>query len=336
MLRFFMQLPEDFSPRIGELARVLTPDAEYSDDYAKAMRILSYLSDERQFTYTLNMPPTRGVEPVENFLFYSKEGHCEYFASAMALMLREIGIPARLVNGFKVTEWNPIGGHYNARQSDAHSWVEAYLQPYGWRTLDPGVIRNTAIPRPMFAKRWWRNLHDMAESLWVNNVLNYDNESRAKLARMAGSVSRNVMRPFRSLSRPLSAGRARMKSWSAIALILLLIPAAFLAYRKLMPWLGTGMPDAKHTKGAFGYYRKMERLLAKRSFRRRAWQTPWEFSDAIAEVKWLESEAVETVTRAFCAARYGNREVSPEETRRVEEALKRIKRLPRQRSVANS
>ena len=280
------------------------------------------------------MPPTRGVEPVENFLFNAREGHCEYFASAMALMLREIGIPSRLVNGFKVSEWNPIGDHYNVRQSDAHSWVEAYLQPDGWRTLDPGVLRSTTIPRPIFARRWWRNLHDTAESLWVSHVLNYDNESRSRLAHMAANISRNVARPFRSLSRPLFTGRARMKAWATIALIVVLIPSAFLGYQKLMPWLGVGVPGARHATGVFGHYRKMERLLAKRGFRRRAWQTPWEFSDAVAEVKWPESEAVGTVTRIFCAVRYGDRDVSPEETRRVEEALKRIKDQPRKRKQA--
>jgi len=331
MFDLFLQLPENLSPRIGELARLLTPDAEYRGDYAKAMRILSYLSDERQFTYTLNMPPTRGVEPVENFLFHAKRGHCEYFASAMALMLREIGIPSRIVNGFKVTEWNPIGNHYTVRQSDAHSWVEAYLRPYGWRTLDPGVMRSTAIPRPRFARRWWRNLNDTAESLWVNHVLNYDNESRSRLTRMAANISRHVARPFRNLSGPLFTGSARIKSWAMIALILVLIPAAFLGYRKLMPWLGTGVPGARHAKGVFEQYRKMERLLARRGFRRNAWQTPWEFFDAIAEVKWPESEAVGTVTQTFCGARYGDREISPEETRHVEEALRRIKHQPHKR-----
>ena len=86
MLSTYLQLPRALSPRIAALAYQIAPEADCPDDYSKAMQIWAYLSDEQRFTYTLTMSATPGVEPVEDFLYNRKRGHCEYFASAMALL----------------------------------------------------------------------------------------------------------------------------------------------------------------------------------------------------------------------------------------------------------
>src|ERR1019366_5904852 len=95
----------------------------------------SYL--RKNFSYTLELPKTDMRDPIANFLFRRKKGHCEYFASAMAVMLRTIGIPSRVTTGFAGGVYNPISGWYVVRASDAHSWVEAYLPRLGWTTFDP-------------------------------------------------------------------------------------------------------------------------------------------------------------------------------------------------------
>ena len=95
----------------------------------------SYL--RRNFRYTLKLTGTPGRDPLAHFLFETRAGHCEYFASAMAVMLRAIGIPSREVNGFLPGEYNDLGGDYIVRASDAHSWVEAYFPGSGWITFDP-------------------------------------------------------------------------------------------------------------------------------------------------------------------------------------------------------
>lgn len=188
MLQACLQLPADLSPRVRGLARTIAPAGECPDDYSKAARIQEYLSDPQRFSYTLTMEPTPGVEPVEDFVFNTHRGHCEHFASAMAVLLRCVGVPARLVNGFKVNEWNALGGYHVVRQADAHSWVEAYLRPGGWRTFDPSVMRDDATPQPMFVRRWWRTLYDWSETLWVSHVLNYDSEQQSSLYEGVGAV----------------------------------------------------------------------------------------------------------------------------------------------------
>ena len=92
----------------------------------------------RSYRYSLELKGRPGsADPLAVFLFESRAGHCEYFATAMAVMLRQTGIPARLVNGFRTGEYNALGDAWVVRQYDAHSWVEAYFKPYGWIEFDP-------------------------------------------------------------------------------------------------------------------------------------------------------------------------------------------------------
>jgi len=90
-----------------------------------------------RFGYTLQLPRVLPHDPLANFLFERKQGHCEYFASAMAVMLRTLRIPSRVVNGFQTGEYNDLTSQYVVRASNAHSWVEAYFPGYGWVAFDP-------------------------------------------------------------------------------------------------------------------------------------------------------------------------------------------------------
>ena len=95
---------------------------------ARARKLESFLRDSGQFSYTLQMDvKDRALDPVEDFLVNRKKGHCEYFASALALLLRSVDIPSRVVNGFKGGDWNELTETMNVRQKHAHSWVEAYI-----------------------------------------------------------------------------------------------------------------------------------------------------------------------------------------------------------------
>src|SRR5437899_1361032 len=111
----YLQLPE-LDPRIPELAREITKNAQTPFD--QAIRIQNYLRS--RFAYTLNLAGKPGDDPLAHFLFETRAGHCEYFASAMAIMLRTVGIPSREVNGFLPGEYNDLGGDYIVLASDAH------------------------------------------------------------------------------------------------------------------------------------------------------------------------------------------------------------------------
>ena len=130
-------------------------------------------------------------DPLAHFLFERKAGHCEYFASAMAVMLRSLGIPSRVVTGFQSGIYNPLNGWQVIRASDAHSWVEAYLPRRGWATFDPTPPDPNAVQTGLGTKL--AMYMDAAETFWQEWVLNYDLEHQLVLAtRVQQSSSRGT------------------------------------------------------------------------------------------------------------------------------------------------
>src|SRR2546423_5090616 len=129
----YLQLPPGLDPRIQEFAREITRKA--TTPFDKAVAIENHLRS--RFAYTLNLTGKPGGDPLAHFLFQTRAGHCEYFASAMIIMLRTLGIPSREVNGFLRGEYNDLAGDYIVRASDAHSWVEVYFPGTGWVAFDP-------------------------------------------------------------------------------------------------------------------------------------------------------------------------------------------------------
>jgi transglutaminase-like putative cysteine protease len=138
----YLQLPRSLPRRVVDLAHNVTSGAPSAFD--KAVTLESFLRDN--FTYTThvtNVPTDQ--DWVDYFLFESKEGYCDYFASAMAVMLRAEGVPARVASGFAPGDYDPNTGISIVRENHAHSWVEAYFPRYGWITFEPSSIR--AIPQ---------------------------------------------------------------------------------------------------------------------------------------------------------------------------------------------
>jgi hypothetical protein len=128
------------------------------------------------------------------FLFDVRRGHCEYFATAMAVMLRQVGIPSRLVNGFHAGEYNGLSRHWIVHQYDAHSWVDAYLSPYGWVEFDPTPAE--AARKQPFLKTP-AGVLDALSFWWTDIAVNYDLRGQSKL---------------------IAAGRASLQSFQASAI----------------------------------------------------------------------------------------------------------------------
>jgi hypothetical protein len=130
------------------------------------------------------------LPPIERFLFVEKNGHCELFSSAMAILLRLGGVPTRLIAGFRINR-DAIGDVLTVRQADAHAWVEAYLPGIGWRPYDP----TPKILRMLAITDWIRDSYDWASAKWTQYILNYgegENSIRAQwesLKRMATSIA---------------------------------------------------------------------------------------------------------------------------------------------------
>ena len=130
---WYSALPDDSNPRTAELAQEMRAAAGSDRDFVDA--VLQKLSRE-EFYYTLEPPPL-GSNPVDRFLFETRRGFCEHYASAFSVLMRSVGIPTRIVLGYQGGEVNPMGGHLIVRQSDAHAWTEIWLDGLGWYRIDP-------------------------------------------------------------------------------------------------------------------------------------------------------------------------------------------------------
>jgi transglutaminase-like putative cysteine protease len=329
--RLYLQLPPDLAPRVRALAAEIAP-IESLSRYERARRILAYLSDGSRFSYTLTLNRTPGVEPVEDFLFNRRVGHCEYFASSMVLLLRCAGIPARLVNGYKVSEYNPISGHYVVRQRDAHAWVEAYLdRAGGWRTFDPSVLREGATPRPALARRLGRNLLDTASHLWVRNVLTYSAEQQAEVYGLFSDALVNVQEALGRLRDPAEAGWERLRRvvtrWGWLAGVIIFFATGWAAWLRFKPKRRGHAPP--HVRAALRFYGAMEATLRPRGFERATTATPWEFRDRLDAEGWPAMAPVNVLTRAFCDVRYGGAPLTPERAEALHAALAALKAVPR-------
>ena len=330
----YLQLPK-LDPRIPELARKITAAAD--NPYDKSVALESYL--RRNFRYTLNLRGSPGKDPLAHFLFESHAGHCEYFASAMTVMLRTQGIPSREVNGFLPGEYNDIAGDYIVRGSDAHSWVEAYFPGSGWITFDPtppGPDQNFGVLARLDLYLDWIQLN------WLEWVVNYDFSHQVILAQSIDRSSRNwseVVREWfrRTQNRGMSGltrwqqGHAKLSLLFPVALILLLIILRFDWVRALFRWINLslqlrGSSEVRsNPQLASRLYEELQRLLIRRGFRRQETQTPFEFATTLA-VRPELAPAVREFTQLYSQARFGN---MPCDTHRLRALLQQIKSAPK-------
>ena len=189
----YLRLPA-VDPRVPRLAAQITATAH--NNYDKAAALEQYL--RTRLGYALELPRTPPKDPIANFLFERKQGHCEYFASSMAVMLRTLGIPSRVVNGFRSDEFNDLTANYVVRAKDAHAWVEAYFPGYGWQTFDP-----TPGGAPRTPKGWARvGLYvDAMASFWREWIVSYDSTHQYVLGQTAISGTRSLWEGIRARAR---------------------------------------------------------------------------------------------------------------------------------------
>ncbi|MCA1638176.1 MAG: DUF3488 and transglutaminase-like domain-containing protein, partial [Acidobacteria bacterium] len=183
--RRYLQLPEKFDERIAVLAAKITE--KQANRYDKVKAVENYL--QTQFGYTLEMK-AKGEEPLADFLFNVREGHCEYFATAMAILLRTQGIATRVVNGFQQGEYNETADVFVVKQKDAHSWVEVYFpRENAWIPFDPtpsaGRFDDSTATSSILGK--FNSYLVALETFWIQYFVAYDNQEQKSLMRSVKS-----------------------------------------------------------------------------------------------------------------------------------------------------
>jgi transglutaminase-like putative cysteine protease len=332
----YLQLPAQLDRRIPELAREITKNAKTPFD--KALVMESYLRD--RFAYTLNLTGKPGEDPLAHFLFETRAGHCEYFASAMTIMLRTLGIPAREVNGFLPGEYNDLGGDYIVRASDAHSWVEVHFPGNEWQVFDPTPAA------PESAGNFLSRLGQYADWLqitWSEWVIGYDFAHQLVLAqnlqRTSKSWSETARDWFRMKQR---ASRKWMKSWQfqhgavgfllPVFLVALLVALRFNLFAELIRrvrlflQLRGARSAQSNPQLASRLYGELLRILARRGFLRVESQTPLEFAAAVNSPNL--ASPVREFTQIYAHARFGG---APCDTTRLRQLLDQIRSALRAR-----
>jgi protein-glutamine gamma-glutamyltransferase len=285
----YLQLPT-LAPTIPALARQVAGMGRGPAEVAQSVE--TFL--RTQFRYSLDIERVSRLDPLEEFLFVRRAGNCEYFAAAMAVMLRTLNIPARVVNGFQRGEWNPYGQYYIVRYYDAHSWVEAYLPDAGWVTFDP-TPRATA---DVLASRTPIFLYlDALRLQWHRYVVNWTLRDQIRAVqsvqiRLAG------LRDWSTRFDPEM--RARLGRAGALAIV-----AAVGAVGAWVAWRYRRGGPAPRGNRAPGFYRRALRAAARRGLRPSAGETAREFSARVADLEPAAGAAFTRVTTLYERARFG-------------------------------
>jgi protein-glutamine gamma-glutamyltransferase len=326
---WYLQLPPSIDPRVATLAKQVTSRA--ATPYDKAAAIEAFL---RHFTYTLNLTGNPGKDPLAHFLFVTRAGHCEYFASAMAIMLRTLDIPTREVNGFLPGTYNDIAGDYIVRASDAHSWVEVYFPGNGWVTFDP-TPAGEPESRGLFTRIG--QYIDWAELTWTEWVINYDFAHQIQMAQTVQRNSRNWTESAQSwFQRKQRENRRWMKSWQRrhtglgvalpLVVILLLVALRYNLFRRAgrrlrLYWHLRGGESAQaNPQLASRLYAELLHLLARRGMARGESQTPLEFALTVRTPAL--APAVREFTEIYAHARFGG---APCDTPRLRTLLAQVR-----------
>jgi transglutaminase-like putative cysteine protease len=186
-----LEIAEDSNPRTRLLVETWRPETQDDEDFVR--RVLNHFN-QQPFHYSLDSP-LLGRDPVDEFLFETRTGFCEHYASAFAVIMRMAGIPARIVTGYMGGWYNELGDYYLVRQSDAHAWAEVWLPQQGWTRVDPtaavsplriqqGSLGALSAPRHLIDYPWLRqarNSIDIVQQRWNDWVIEYGARQQARL-----------------------------------------------------------------------------------------------------------------------------------------------------------
>ncbi|HJS52269.1 MAG TPA: DUF3488 and transglutaminase-like domain-containing protein [Pyrinomonadaceae bacterium] len=340
----YLQLPEQLDPRIAELTQRLS--AASRNRYDTARTIEAYLQNE--FGYTLEQK-AGGSDPLADFLFNVRQGHCEYFATAMAVMLRTQGIATRIVNGFQRGEYNDAADVYVVRQRNAHSWVEVYFpETESWVAFDPTPVagQNRESSSAGFTNSF-RKYFEAIETFWIQYFVAFDNQEQRS---MFTTVRRGLVDYQSSISSGWSVLQGDLAEWwkqvrgeagfgsSIIAIAWGVAYAAIvLGMIGLIAWAGRNIVKLKvwsllrdrlfgpRRASIVEFYDRMQTILLGKGLVRSPDQTPLEFAYAVDMPQAIR------ITETYNRVRFGEKDLSLDETMQIENWLEEISTTEAQR-----
>ncbi len=342
-LHMLLTVAEPLKSRLERIAGPIVEGIPAEDWTARARALEGFLRNSGQFHYTLQMDVVdSSIDPVEDFLVNRKEGHCEYFGSALTLLLRSIGIPARMVNGFKGGDWNPLARVMSVRELHAHSWVEVLVggdprRGPEWITLDPTPAQGRAesIARAGGLAARFRLGSDFIRYIWTFYVVGFNADRQKKLIYdPLLTLVREAQRGFTEMGQALSSATRRILDFPNFAslisirgflvtFIALSLAAglyrglAWLARRLMRSMRGASQGDSSLTAGVV-FYRRLTLLLAEFGLERPPGETHREFAERATVFLAGRGSSTEpvadvpsSVVDAFYRVRFGHREITP-------------------------
>jgi protein-glutamine gamma-glutamyltransferase len=318
----YLEVPDIFSPDVARLNERIIEGCE--SDLKKAEKIQGFFHGS--FTYGVGPRSPKSKDIIEDFLLRSRQGHCEFFASAMALLLRMNNIPSRYVNGFLVQEYNTVGGYYVVRERDAHAWVEAYFPDRGWVTFDPTPPQSVAAPKPGLVPPFFRDFYDFI-MLKIHSF-----KSRIAIGDILGALLYVVMQ-IKSLVIWLFSSWAR----ALVFMLALFVIFALITRKKQLITLlrlrsskkKDGPELAPDKKKLIEILMEFEKIMVSRKLRRPPTLTPLEFlsSREIAAITPEKRACIEDFYRSYCILRYSRPCVTDEEVEKLRERVLKAKKI---------
>ena len=311
----YLQLP-DGSEEVALLAKRLTIGEE--NRFRKTMKIMSFL--KKNYIYSLNPPRDKRFAPVDDFLFHSRSGYCEHFATSMTLLLRASGVPSRLVSGFMGGDFNELGQYYIVRERDAHTWVEVYFPEYGWVTFDPTPARSS-FSTPISALY---KFVDLIKYKWDRYIVFYNLRDQMGAAREVSSrlskTRDDFLETLKWLAGMKKGGALPRPSVTVVVLLLAILLVSVAAYYTKR------RPGKRRHSADVWFYNEMNKILARKGIKRPPSVTPAEFALRLSAEKEGLYEAVMSITETYNKVRFGGHRVGEEDLSLIKEALELLKR----------
>lgn len=319
----YLEVPDGHGELVA-LAERMVGDA--STPRARAERIERALA-YGDYRYSLVGIDPGARPPLLHFLFTTRSGHCEYFASAMVLLLRSVGVPARNVTGFLGARWNSYGRYYAVASGDAHAWVEAYLPEEGWVTFDPTPPGRNEV---LEASGLWANLRAMSDALrmeWSSTVVGFDLRDQGNIVRalyrgfrVARGMSGGSSRPSDASPRSSSRGGTRVV---AVLFVALALVGGVVLWRRRRRG-PVGAPPNRAARRALSLVRDLERILARAGHARPSATTPRAHVMALVDQGIVAAADAQEIVGLYEEIRFGGEELDPSREAAARLALGRI------------